>query len=292
MRWQYLGPYLDSNGMTAAWDFASKSLVSNVTIQQLIDSGYTTKPIADGYAAVGVKYITPEQAHLPHDIVSSQQARFHAAPGLRLQPAFRRQRSLVVRGGYGMYYFPIPARTFSELRFNPPMTGTYRLSWNDSAYTVDALAERALAVRSRRHHGRQFGQSPSASRRRRPGVQMTALNPDLPTARAHEYNFTIEHEVIKDTVVRAGFIGTAGRNLEMMELFNRNPVSNYVWYATTGLAAAHRASSPTPPAAPTTRPSSATYASTASSAIRTSRASSWKPSGASAKAWPSSSSTC
>ena len=65
---------------------------------------------------------------------------------------------------------------------------------------------------------------------------MTALNPDLPTARAHEFNFTIEHEVVKDTVVRAGFIGTAGRNLEMMELFNRNPVSNYVWYATTGLA--------------------------------------------------------
>jgi hypothetical protein len=65
---------------------------------------------------------------------------------------------------------------------------------------------------------------------------MTALNPDLPTARAHEFNFTVEHEVIKDTVVRAGFVLTAGRNLEMMELFNRNPVSNYVWYATTGLA--------------------------------------------------------
>jgi hypothetical protein len=57
----------------------------------------------------------------------------------------------------------------------------------------------------------------------------------LPTARAHEFNFTAEHEIIKDTVVRAGFILTAGRNLEMMELFNRNPISNYVWYVTTGL---------------------------------------------------------
>src|SRR4030095_15371453 len=67
-----------------------------------------------------------------------------------------------------------------------------------------------------------------------PGIQMTALNPDLPTARAHEFNFTVEHEVMKDTVVRAGFILTAGRKLEMMELFNRNPVSTYVWYATQG----------------------------------------------------------
>jgi hypothetical protein len=60
------------------------------------------------------------------------------------------------------------------------------------------------------------------------------MNPDMPTARAHEWNFTIEHEIIKDTVVRAGLIGTAGRKLEMMELFNRNPVSNYVWFTTTG----------------------------------------------------------
>ena len=30
-------------------------------------------------------------------------------------------KHFVVRGGYGMYYFPIPARTFSELRLNPPM---------------------------------------------------------------------------------------------------------------------------------------------------------------------------
>jgi hypothetical protein len=68
-----------------------------------------------------------------------------------------------------------------------------------------------------------------------PGIQMTAMNPDLPTARAHEWNFVIEHEIFKNTVVRASYIGTAGRKIEMMELFNRNPVSNYVWYVTTGL---------------------------------------------------------
>jgi hypothetical protein len=134
-----------------------------------------------------------------------------------------------------MYYFPIPARTFSELRFNPPMTGTYRLSWNDSAYTVDALPNALLRyapdVITGVNSTNAIRIAPPA-----PGIQMTALNPDLPTAKAHEFNFTIEHEVVKDTVVRAGFIGTAGRNLEMMELFNRNPVSNYVWYATTGLA--------------------------------------------------------
>src|ERR1044072_3169290 len=68
VRWQYLGPYVDRYGMTATWDFPSKSLVRNVTVQQLIDSGYTTKAIADGFTAAGIKYITPEQAHMPNDI--------------------------------------------------------------------------------------------------------------------------------------------------------------------------------------------------------------------------------
>ena len=197
----------------------------------------------------------------------------------------------MVRGGYGMYFFPIPARTFSELRLNPPMQGTYRLSWNDPAYTVDGLPNALLRyapdVITGVNSANAIRIAPPS-----PGIQMTALNPDLPTARAHEFNFTIEHEVVKDTVVRAGFIGTAGRNLEMMELFNRNPVSNYVWYATTGLAAAHRHVRQHRP--PRLRPDrlSATSASTANSAIPTSPASNSKPSGASARAWRSSSSTC
>ncbi|MEO8368296.1 MAG: carboxypeptidase-like regulatory domain-containing protein [Candidatus Solibacter sp.] len=234
LRWQYLGPYLDDNGMIAAWDFPSKSLVRAVTNQQLIDSGYTTKEIVANFDAAGVKYITPEQANLPHDIVRTSKRDFTPRLGFAYNPHIG-GRSLVIRGGYGMYYFPIPARTFSELRFNPPMTGTYRMSWNDSAFTVDALPNQLLRFAPDVITGINSSNAIRIAPPN-PGIQMTAMNPDLPTAKAHEFNFTIEHEVIKDTVVRAGFVLTAGRNLEMMELFNRNPVSNYVWYATTGLA--------------------------------------------------------
>jgi hypothetical protein len=46
---------------------------------------------------------------------------------------------------------------------------------------------------------------------------------------------TLETEVMKDTVARVGYIGTAGRNLEVNQTFNANPVSNYVWYVNSGL---------------------------------------------------------
>jgi len=46
----------------------------------------------------------------------------------------------------------------------------------------------------------------------------------------------MEAEIMKDTVIRAGFIGTAGRNNESVERYNANPISNYVWYKNSGLA--------------------------------------------------------
>jgi len=233
VRWEYLGPYVDEKGMTAGWDFPDKALVRNVSIQEIVSSGYTTQAIADGYAAAGVKYVTPDQAHLPQDIVSVSKHDFSPRLGFAWNPHLG-NKHLVVRGGYGIYFFPIPARTFSELRLNPPMQGTYRLSWDDPAYTVDGLPNALLRyapdVITGINSANAIRIAPPT-----PGIQMTALNTDLPTAKAHQYNFTVEHEVVRDTLVRAGFIGTAGRNLEMMELFNRNPISNYVWYVNTGL---------------------------------------------------------
>src|SRR5207248_5557435 len=68
-----------------------------------------------------------------------------------------------------------------------------------------------------------------------PGVSMIALARDLPTSAAHQWNLTLEAEVMKDTVMRAGVVGTAGRNNESVQRYNANPISNYVWYKASGL---------------------------------------------------------
>ena len=235
VRWEYLGPYRDSNGVTALWDFASKSLVRNVPLAQLVTNGYTTQPIADGYTGLGVKFTTPDKAGYPDGLVSASRHDFAPRVGFAYTGKIA-GKQVVARGGYGMYHFPIPARTFSELRLNPPLQGSYSYSWNSSTQSPDSLPNYFLRAAPTVIAGQNsvnvldITKPPTVL----PGVQVTGLDPNLPTSMAHEWNFTVEAEIMKDTVVRAGFVGTAGRNIEMMQLYNYNPISNYVWYAGSG----------------------------------------------------------
>jgi hypothetical protein len=235
VRYQYLGPYVDDFGMTAAFDLNRKALVNSASVSEMVTTGYTTQPIADAYAALGVKWITPQQAGLPDSIVTTSKTNFGPRAGFAYNTKLG-GHSIVARGGYGMYHFPIPARTYSELRLNPPLQGSYRYSWNDSTQSPDGLPNYFLrgaptviaGVNS--ENVLDITKPPTVL----PGVQVTGVLPDLPTSVAHQWNFTLETEVMKNTVVRAGLVGTAGRNIEDMQLYNYNPISNYVWYVNSG----------------------------------------------------------
>jgi len=202
--------------------------------QQLIDNDYTTKPIADGYANLGIKYTTPDKVGLPSSLVSSNYRDFAPRLGFAYNP-HKGGKNFVIRGGYGMYYFPIPARTFNGQRGNAPLQGSYSYSWNNSAQTVDGQANALLRFAPTVITGvnsanvLDISQPPTVL----PGETINSLESKLPTSKAHEWNLTVEYEVMKDTVLRAGLIGTAGRNNEGMVQINTNPISNYVWFVTS-----------------------------------------------------------
>jgi hypothetical protein len=61
---------------------------------------------------------------------------------------------------------------------------------------------------------------------------MYFLNPRQPTARAHEWNFFLEREVLQNTVVKVGYVGTHGMRMSQFYSFNDNAPA-YVWYTTT-----------------------------------------------------------
>ncbi len=110
LRWEYLGPYRDSNGMNALWDFPSKSLVLSAPINQVVSSGYSTQPIVDAYAGLGVKWTTADKAAYPDGLVEASKHDFAPRAGFAYSTRLLNRR-VVLRGGYGLYHFPIPART-------------------------------------------------------------------------------------------------------------------------------------------------------------------------------------
>jgi hypothetical protein len=57
---------------------------------------------------------------------------------------------------------------------------------------------------------------------------------DQPTTRAHEWNLILEREVLENTVVRAGYVGTHGSRLDQFYNYNDSP-NDYVWFSNTGL---------------------------------------------------------
>ena len=111
----------------------------------------------------------------------------------------------MLRGGYGLYHFPIPARTFNGMRGNPPLQGSYSFNWNDSANAPDGLPNYFLRAAPTVIAGVNTANLPELSIAKPPvilpGVAMIALGKDLPTSAAHQWNLTLEAEIMKDTVV-------------------------------------------------------------------------------------------
>jgi len=63
---------------------------------------------------------------------------------------------------------------------------------------------------------------------------VTFFPPDMPDAQVHDWNLTLEKEVMSNTVLRAGYFGNHSNHLEQLYQFN-NSTPGYIWFVTTGL---------------------------------------------------------
>jgi hypothetical protein len=59
------------------------------------------------------------------------------------------------------------------------------------------------------------------------------FNKDMPDPRVQDWNFTLEKEIMADTVLRAGYWGNHSTRLEQLYQYN-NTMPAYIWFKTTG----------------------------------------------------------
>ena len=143
VRYEYLPPMLDANGTNSVFDLNSKSMVRTATVADLIRTGNTTQAVADSFAKIGVKYATVKEAGLPGNLVNVNRHNFSPRLGFAQQWKLA-NRTVVLRGGFGVYRFPLPARTYQNQRNNPPLQGSFSYNISSAAQTPDGRANWGL----------------------------------------------------------------------------------------------------------------------------------------------------
>lgn len=236
LRYEFFSPVQEQNNILMGFDPKTKSMASPIPVSRMVELGYTTAPIVREYERLGVRFLTTKEAGLPDRLINPNWLDFSPRAGFAWQTdAFGRK--LVLRGGYGQYRFPAPLRTFNaRMRANPPMTANSRLSINNAAQTPDGLpnyglrsAPSVIAGLNSQNVLPEGAITPFA----RGSFGAASFDPNQPTTRAEEWNLTLEGELLKGTLFRAGYVGTRGRNIDQWMRLN-DQANNYVWFTGTG----------------------------------------------------------
>lgn len=237
VRYEFFSPVRERDNILMGFDIANRQMASPIPIDRMIELGYTTRPIVAEYERLGVKFATTQQAGLPDRLINPN--RFDFSP--RVGAAWKKValgRQFVLRGGYGSYRFPAPLRTFNaRMRANPPMQAFSRISISNAAQTPDGLPNYGLRSAPTTIAGLNSENAlpPDAiAPFARGSFGAAAFEPTQATTRADEWNLTLETTILGDTLLRAGYVGTRGRNVDLWIRLNDAP-NNYVWFVNTGL---------------------------------------------------------
>ncbi len=170
VRWEFTPAMRESDNLLTGFDLKSKSIINGVTIDRMLELGATLPAIVKAYADIGTRFITPREAGLPDTMMYSNRYDFGPRAGFAYRISSGR-RPTVLRGGYALFGFPIPLRTFNaRMRSNAPNNARFTQSVTSSAQSPRRAAQLRAALgahgdRRRQQQGRARHQR---ARRRHP----------------------------------------------------------------------------------------------------------------------------
>ena len=127
----------------------------------------------------------------------------------RLDAAYKLGERYVVRSGYGLYYGAFENRGGNpSLGYNYPFQFTLRYESPNSALPA-RLADGSLASLDARDRIVLDPVNVNAN-----GLTMRGVEFDYKTPRYHNYNVTLQTDILPNHTVEVGYVGTRGRNLE------------------------------------------------------------------------------
>jgi hypothetical protein len=240
LRWQF-SPYpSDKYNIFSSYDPKSNSIVLGQPLEFFYKVGAANPALVNVLQSYGAKFITYEQAGLPKKLVHDNWFDIGPHVGFAYR-AFDGPKSFVIRGGYARNYNLIPIYGWNDrMRANSPFAGFYQdYHLTDGAQSPDGVGNYGLVSVPTTIAGlnsanvvtfdRPLGITPGTE-----SFQNAYFAPKQPTSSVHDWNLTVEKEIMPDTVLRAAYVGTHAVDQDSYDDWNA-PMSDYVWVSTRQL---------------------------------------------------------
>lgn len=234
LRYEYRTPIRDRQNTQMSFSPSKRAYVLGTDLDRFMQLGGTLPSIVNRLREYGGNIIGYKDAGLPRDLVYQNWNNW----GPRLGFAYRAlegKRAFVMRGGFRMSYFTNPMSLwFNATQTTPTIVATnFQNSVSNTATSPDGLPSYGLRTRPTLFAGVNTpdGIIDLNDTRALPrGFTASYIDPRQPDGRVFDWNFTIEKELLPDTVVRVAYIGNKSDNLQQITRENDGTPA-YIWYA-------------------------------------------------------------
>ncbi|MFB3825904.1 MAG: carboxypeptidase regulatory-like domain-containing protein [Bryobacteraceae bacterium] len=240
LRWQFSPFAYDKYNLMTSWNPKTQAIVLGQPLEYMYRMGATNPGLVKNLMAAGMKFETWEQAGLPQKLVFNNWRDIGPHVGFAYR-ALEGRRQFILRGGYSINYFPLPMAPWNDrMRLNAPFTGFYenrpyaststspdrRRNWGligvptlisgrNTANAIDLNDGRALEIGGDAFQAAYWGSQ-------------------QPSPRVHDWNLTLEKEVLGNTVVRISYTGAHASHQDTLDDQNE-VIPEYTWYMTRGI---------------------------------------------------------
>jgi len=236
LRWEFTPFPADKNNVMSSFDVASKSVVLGQPLETLYKMNVTLPSVIARQEQMGAKFVTYDQVGLPRKMVRDNWKDIGPRLGFAYQ-AFDGAKTFVVRAGYALSYYPDPYFAWNDRHLgSAPFSAEFNNNiYSSSAFSPDGKQRygmRSVPTLIAGSNSRNAIDMNNASSIARGTVEGYFFAEEYPTSRVHNWNLTLEKEILPDTLARVSLVGNHGaKQSQMLEL--NDPTPDYVHYMTT-----------------------------------------------------------